>query len=174
MRQTRASSVCHGILTSAAAFVTHTARVSSFATRSLASHMSYQVWITPRNIYTTCRRSLLYRHVCCQIYKVLSKMPKASSNRSAQRVAWGRRSRTAGALDPSDFLDSAAGSPARLGPSCRSAGCARRGVVVFNKCRAQEGKNSQGRIHGEGLMFTAAVGILQGEGWGIGRGRTVS
>lgn len=43
MRQTRASSVCHWILTFAAAFVTHAARVSSFVTRSLASHMSYQV-----------------------------------------------------------------------------------------------------------------------------------
>lgn len=93
------------------------------------------------------------------------KMPQAFSNKPAQHVPWGRRSRTAGALNPSAFLDSTARSPARLGPSCRAlcAGCARRGVVVFTKSRVREDKNSQGRMHGEGLMFTAAVGIQQGE-----------
>lgn len=67
-------------------------------------------------------------------------------------------------------------SPAQLRPSCHAphTGCTQQGVVVLTKNRVWEGKNSQGRIDSECLMFMAAVVILQSERRGMERGRTGS
>lgn len=67
-------------------------------------------------------------------------------------------------------------SPAQLRPSCHAphTGCTQQGVVVLTKNRVWEGKNSQGRIDSECVMFMAAVVIVQSERRGMERGRTGS